>query len=584
MSDSEDFVDREDGSQELKFRKFDHPKIEFAEEVDDYSWGVLSIGADRKYFAVAPVLRDPNGAHVFALPAAAWPRRKNARLLEQSAVVKVKEVSVPAVATFGGGSDVNAPQSIKVALVIFAADALQHLGFAKAELIADSPQLVETLWDLCFVPSKPLVWPLSDELVDAAKEIFETGFATAASGAPASAPAASAAARQPTRTTQVSRLAALEARLAAMEAAQSPTPVLAPPTPKTAAQLLPPSGEPAPALVGLRSELASLGLNADQRQQLQAVLVAKGVKLAPEPPANSAARPRQPPQSRKPDYASDDELGGAGGEDVEVAALPDDASAMQKALIELTTITKALVGSRGNSRKNPLDLLGGGAHASTVESWNTAASSSSAAPRQHATARRLLERALLEDPSSIYEPIESKVKELNAIPVPAGAEPSLNARFWCEQRSRITSHRPTVNIVWIVSKIWELLSEANAPDVRVQEARARCALLCAALEQANLDRGDWSLAWELCLETREPPMASFDTHRGDSSRLPTTEIVDPRLLELAMSKIKETEDFLARKRNVAQYQNPYRPSGAAADPKKKPKGPGKGKPDASPPQ
>ena len=77
----------------------------------------------------------------------------------------------------------------------------------------------------------------------------------------------------------------------------------------------------------------------------------------------------------------------------------------------------------------------------------------------------------------------------------------------------------------------------------MSEARARCGLALAALDQQAVDRGSWLLAGEVSLGT-PPPFHSFALHRApEPCDLPHSMLVDPRWAELFMTKLRDISDY-----------------------------------------
>jgi len=101
----------------------------------------------------------------------------------------------------------------------------------------------------------------------------------------------------------------------------------------------------------------------------------------------------------------------------------------------------------------------------------------------------------------------------------------------------------------------------------VSEARARCGLALAALDQQAVDRGSWLLAGEVSLET-PPPFHSFALHRAPEPwDLPHSMLVDPRWAELFMTKLLDISDYQEeRAHSMAQQSAPDK---AGARPKER---------------
>ena len=179
--------------------------------------------------------------------------------------------------------------------------------------------------------------------------------------------------------------------------------------------------------------------------------------------------------------------------------------------------------------------------------------------RSGAAARLFAERALVERPSAIYGPIERSM----AVALPAGSrrlDGSAAARVWLETRSLLSEHRPTINVAWLVGGIHEALS---VPEPKVEEARARAALLLSCLEQCSLDKGSWQIAWEAALE----PYSAFGQRRpstsagsGEAMNSAFSPIMDPRLRELHLARLRYADETLEKRRKL-QDRRPFVPRG-----------------------
>lgn len=86
------------------------------------------------------------------------------------------------------------------------------------------------------------------------------------------------------------------------------------------------------------------------------------------------------------------------------------------------------------------------------------------------------------------------------------------------------------------------------------KARARCAVLMLMLDQASIDRGNWTLAAELALEPG-PPMSALSSHAGPAvheGESPFSKLLDPRWAEAALAHLKDQDDYLAKRRSVGK--------------------------------
>jgi hypothetical protein len=112
---------------------------------------------------------------------------------------------------------------------------------------------------------------------------------------------------------------------------------------------------------------------------------------------------------------------------------------------------------------------------------------------------------------------------------------------------------------------------------KVEETKARLALLTVALEQASVDRGSWVLASELLFNMTEPPLTSMSARPPDP-RFPFSRLCDQRWLEIAQSRLKDVDETLERRRKLmglkpsqpaSQHQEGSQEEGAGAGPRPK---------------
>jgi len=74
----------------------------------------------------------------------------------------------------------------------------------------------------------------------------------------------------------------------------------------------------------------------------------------------------------------------------------------------------------------------------------------------------------------------------------------------------------------------------------------------ASIEQLCLDGGDWLLANEILLED-EPPLPSFEKHSARGiSEAPTSELLEPRVAVVHMTRLKAIDDMTERRRRLAK--------------------------------
>lgn len=88
-----------------------------------------------------------------------------------------------------------------------------------------------------------------------------------------------------------------------------------------------------------------------------------------------------------------------------------------------------------------------------------------------------------------------------------------------------------------------------------------------------MDRGSWGLSSDLSLEAL-PPFSSLSQHQApnvENGDLPFSRLLDPRWAELALSHLKDQEDYVSRRRNLGKKSQVDQEDSGAASPKKAPK-------------
>ena len=193
--------------------------------------------------------------------------------------------------------------------------------------------------------------------------------------------------------------------------------------------------------------------------------------------------------------------------------------------------------------------------------------SSSLGGKKSAVARRLLRSTLQDAPEEIYLLIERLMAEdvLSHSLQPGLDLPTFTARGWVEHRSKIGPFKAVAHSVWGVSGILDQLRKGNTAG-----ARARCCLLLLQLDQASVDRGSWGLSSDLSLEAL-PPFSSLSQHQApvvENGDLPFSKLLDPRWAELALSHLKDQEEYVTRRRNLGKKGQGDQEEPGAAIPKK----------------
>ena len=247
---------------------------------------------------------------------------------------------------------------------------------------------------------------------------------------------------------------------------------------------------------------------------------------------------------------------------------------MQDAVQRLTSIVHILANdkkkkSTGSKLEQALD----GVATSTGES-----SSSLGSGKKNAAARRCLRNVFQEHPVEISNVIEKLMYEdLNSMTLGPGQQPlGLNARAWVEYRSRISNYKTSAHASWGIAGVLDSLIGGD-----ISKARARCCLLLLQLDQASIDKGNWSFSSDLSMEGL-PPFSALANHQGPSlvdGEQPFSRLLDSRWAEITLGFLKEQDDFLLRRKNIGKIYAVKGKEGEQddADPKRRPKAKAKNK-------
>ena len=189
------------------------------------------------------------------------------------------------------------------------------------------------------------------------------------------------------------------------------------------------------------------------------------------------------------------------------------ASNMTEALLKLTEIVTKLTGRRSDSLEDAMDSIGG---SGSMEG-------SIGLSRKHAALINALKKTFREEPKKIWTAIETNMANEFDLRVAQPNVPGLSftARGWAEHRSRIQGYARTVRSTWTLAGVLDALR-----DGRQDEARARCCLGLAQLEQESLNHGSFLLAQEFALEP-PAPISSFQQHcLPDAAEMAHTRLLD----------------------------------------------------------
>ena len=145
-------------------------------------------------------------------------------------------------------------------------------------------------------------------------------------------------------------------------------------------------------------------------------------------------------------------------------------------------------------------------------------------------------------------------------------------RGWCEHRSRVPNIPGTVRMLWAVCGALDSLRAH-----RVEEAKAKLALLISAIDQVACDRGSWILGSEILLE-ESPPLSNFGKHvPPEAFECQHSRLLPSSWMEAMMHKVKEVDDFAEKKAKLGKKAKLPSPPGLAQQNQEEEKGKGKGK-------
>ena len=226
------------------------------------------------------------------------------------------------------------------------------------------------------------------------------------------------------------------------------------------------------------------------------------------------------------------------------------ANNVEKALLELTKIAGRLAANK--TKKEQLEALLDGVGSGSA----TGSEGSSGGGKRNAAALRALTKCLKENPKYIYEVIESNLQsDFQSRPVQPGEPlvPGTTVRGWLASKSRVQNYQSHVRWVWQVAGVWDSLISG-----KVEEARARCALLVGAADQASIDQGSWLISSVSLLEP-PPPYQLFANHVAPSiQETQHTVLYDQRWVDLFLSHLKEVDSYVETKKKVGGRSNTTR--------------------------
>ena len=522
----------------------------------NYSTGLLPLKEEGAFcsFAAIALVQDQL---LVAVPHGVWHKKVKNRLLDSKALSKPALVAVAACEDDSREDIFEACPELRVWVGFLSSEVVEQADYSASSDV--EPHVVFGS------PEHPTVLPLANALVEVAQEHF--GFLTAESGGGERGEIPDAEQRLSTLETTIGRLEkGLQELLAGQKADNPRRPALRNPAAGLAASSkknaqLPAEGKQAadglvhipgldPSVV--QSALSS-GVPLHHLQEMG--------KLLGEKPKNMADLPRGAEKTTGPlSESEEDELEEAevGGGDVGGSGSN---ATLNRAVVQLTKIASML--SKGKDKKNDLESLLEGSGSAGSSGDGTLPSS-----RRNAAALKALQKALTENPRFVFESIEANMQsDFLCRPVAPG-EPlaaGVTARGWLCSRSRVQNYTNHVRWTWAVAGIWDSLMR-NCP----LEARARCAVLVGAADQASIDAGSWLLSQVALLETA-PPYQAFSQHAAPTNQdLQHTALLDSRWIDIYLAHLKEVDSYQEAKKKLGKIGKTPKEEEVPKVPKPKP--------------
>ena len=133
-------------------------------------------------------------------------------------------------------------------------------------------------------------------------------------------------------------------------------------------------------------------------------------------------------------------------------------------------------------------------------------------------------------------------EDLHSMSTP-GFEVTPGARAGLEHRSRIGPHQTLARSAWCVAGALDAARRKNS-----EECEARLNVLMVCMDQVATDKGNWTLASELTLES-PCPLHAFKAHeaRGRDTEQVWSRILDGRWAEVALHHLRDQSEFLEKR-------------------------------------
>lgn len=487
---------------------------------------------------------------LIAVPFSFWHRTAARRKLPVRSLIKPIAVEVAAVETEDRDTIVD-EANIKVWLALLKPEFESFLHFP-----AEAPCIFPT------TEGEENFLPAADALVAVADERFS--FLTAESGNPtAPGDGGDTAARLALVEEALISLKTSMAELAKKHAEPKPDPKTVT-NPKASPAVRDVSGYAGLDPQVVRSALGA-GIDPAHLRELSRIASAKKTKLT-DAPVGVAAKPVKFDVLGEP-------LEEAGQEATVVEVDAEEVKdPFQRAVCKLTSIVETLAGqSKKKSRllEDALDEVG--------VSQDAASSSYGHSTKRHSAVLRSLKKALTDSPEEIFQVIEKRMLDDFGSRAASPGCPIQGGSFrgWCEHRSRIPNINTTVRVAWSICGALDA-----ARENKIEECKARLALLLCQLDQVAVDRGQWALASTGSLE-EAPPFGSFARHSPPDYLEPQHTRLWPTIwAEALMFQVRELDDFMEKRSKLgkrSQFLNSEKPEETKGQKRQKGKGKGGGK-------
>ena len=518
------------------------------EEIDqEFEVGRIFLHPEQTETAAVIAVAEIEGKLLIAVPQSVWHRTTARRRLPVGAFAKPVLVSLGACADTDRFTVLPEGQQVKV-----------WIGFASSSLESELEFPAEALADVNFGQGDAgMLLPYAQALEQVAKDQF--GFFSAESGG----------AEKDATTKRLEQLETtlgdIQSSLAVLlrEKDQKPAPAGAKPkgSAKKAATVKAPSLQKVAGLDdGVVQAALQAGVPMAHLQEMAGIMKDKPKRLSDVP-----RQVRQLSDVEAEDEVEDEAIVAEEDEEDED---PSGDSGVAKAIVQLTRICSQL--SENKVKKNDAleNLLDGAGSASTGES------STVPGPRRNAAALRALQKCLKDDPQKIYSAVEAQLASDFSSQIVMPGEPltpGLSARGWLTSRSRLAHFQNHIRWTWQVAGIWDALMKD-----RPQEARARCALLVGAADQASIDGGSWLLGNIAMLEPAPPYHLFGQRSQITNQDLQHTALFDPRWVEVFLGHVKEVDAYQEAKEKLSKAGQNISAGGGSKDEDGNPQPRGKG--------